>query len=267
MSDSHGLGRNLVHLLPHLPTPTGLQLPHGAFQVGAAQPLLRGSQVNSRPQTACCKRNSELVKPESVLVQLCTLSVRLEAIKEGQLWFTTAGQQPALWRLARAARATEAGTRSFMSADRRSRCHDQQSCWRERSLPVGSDSWHRSCDAHCNHRRDRQWSSFQEGPRVFRVARNRPGEYTTGGKQKLRGISKRGNSYWRRVFVPGARAVLQSAKQSSGLSAWLAQPTIRLHIPVCRPPNQNGDDESPVLELQFGDKLQKPKKCRALLGT
>jgi transposase len=61
------------------------------------------------------------------------------------------------------------------------------------------------------------------------VARNRPrGEYTTGGKQKLLGISKRGNSYLRRLFVQGARAVRQqSAKQSSGLSAWLAQLTSR----------------------------------------
>jgi len=57
-----------------------------------------------------------------------------------------------------------------------------------------------------------------------------PGEYTTGAKQKLLGISKRGNSYLRRLFVHGARAVLQqSAKQSSGLSAWLAQLTIRTH--------------------------------------
>ena len=57
-----------------------------------------------------------------------------------------------------------------------------------------------------------------------------PGEYTTGGKQKLLGISKRGNAYLRRLFVQGARAVLQqSAKQSSGLSAWLTQLTARTH--------------------------------------
>src|SRR6202163_76826 len=57
-----------------------------------------------------------------------------------------------------------------------------------------------------------------------------PGEYTTGGKQKLLGISKRGNSYLRRLLVQGARAVLQQrAKQSSGLSAWLAQLTTRVH--------------------------------------
>jgi transposase len=62
-----------------------------------------------------------------------------------------------------------------------------------------------------------------------------PGEYTTGGKQKLLGISKRGNSYLRRLFVQGARAVLQqSAKQSYGLRTWLAQAqlTARTHSNV-----------------------------------
>ena len=57
-----------------------------------------------------------------------------------------------------------------------------------------------------------------------------PREHSTGGKQKLLGIGKRGNSYLRRLFVQGARAVLQHrAKQSSGLSAWLAQLTSRTH--------------------------------------
>ena len=57
-----------------------------------------------------------------------------------------------------------------------------------------------------------------------------PGEYTTGGKQKLLGISKRGNSYLRRLFIQGAQAVLQyRSKQSFGLRAWLAQLTLRAH--------------------------------------
>jgi transposase len=57
-----------------------------------------------------------------------------------------------------------------------------------------------------------------------------PREHSTGGKQKLLGISKRGNSYLRRLFVQGARAVLQQrTKQSSGLSVWLAQLTSRRH--------------------------------------
>ena len=57
-----------------------------------------------------------------------------------------------------------------------------------------------------------------------------PGEYSTGGKQKLLGISKRGNCYLRRLFVHGAHAVMQQrAKQSSGLSYWLEQLAARVH--------------------------------------
>jgi transposase len=60
-----------------------------------------------------------------------------------------------------------------------------------------------------------------------------PAEHTTGGKQRLLGISKRGNSYLRRLFIQGAHAVLlQRAKQSSALSAWLAQLTSRAHRKV-----------------------------------
>jgi len=51
-----------------------------------------------------------------------------------------------------------------------------------------------------------------------------PREYSTGGKQKLLGISKRGNSYLRRLFVQGARVVMQyRTKQAPGLSVWLSQ--------------------------------------------
>jgi transposase len=57
-----------------------------------------------------------------------------------------------------------------------------------------------------------------------------PREHSTGGKQKLFGISKRGNAYLRKLFIQGARAVLQHrTKQSSGLSAWLNQLAIRSH--------------------------------------
>ena len=57
-----------------------------------------------------------------------------------------------------------------------------------------------------------------------------PREHSTGGKQKLLGISKRGNTYLRTLFIHGARAVLQqSTKQTSGLRAWLAQLSARTH--------------------------------------
>ena len=57
-----------------------------------------------------------------------------------------------------------------------------------------------------------------------------PRECSTGGKQRLLGISKRGNPYLRRLFVQGARSVLQHrAKQTPGLSVWLAQLLTRTH--------------------------------------
>jgi transposase len=60
-----------------------------------------------------------------------------------------------------------------------------------------------------------------------------PREHSTGGKQKLLGISKRGNSYLRKLFVQGARAVLQfKEKQSLGLKAWLGNVSSRTHYNV-----------------------------------
>jgi transposase len=57
-----------------------------------------------------------------------------------------------------------------------------------------------------------------------------PRECSTGGKQKLLGISKRGNAYLRRLFVQGARSVMQQRnKQAPGLSGWLAQLLARRH--------------------------------------
>jgi len=60
-----------------------------------------------------------------------------------------------------------------------------------------------------------------------------PEQKSTGGKQRLLGISKRGNRYLRRLFVHGARAVLQCRdRQSPGLSHWLAQLVARAHTNV-----------------------------------
>src|SRR5664279_2317273 len=57
-----------------------------------------------------------------------------------------------------------------------------------------------------------------------------PREHSTGGKQKLLGISKHGNSYWRKLFIQGARAVLQQrTKQAPGLNEWLARLASRTH--------------------------------------
>jgi transposase len=73
-------------------------------------------------------------------------------------------------------------------------------------------------------------SAFQRGRDLAAWIGMVPGEHSSGGKQTLLGISKRGNSYLRRLFVQGARSVLQQRhRQSPGLCSWLRQLLARKH--------------------------------------
>lgn len=60
-----------------------------------------------------------------------------------------------------------------------------------------------------------------------------PRQHSTGGKERLLGISKRGDSYLRKLLVHGARAVLHHAKnRDDGLSQWLNALAARKHVNV-----------------------------------
>jgi transposase len=49
-----------------------------------------------------------------------------------------------------------------------------------------------------------------------------PKQYSTGGKAKLAGISKRGNIYLRKILIHGARAVvLRSKRERIAMGSWL----------------------------------------------
>jgi len=73
-------------------------------------------------------------------------------------------------------------------------------------------------------------SAFRRGRDLAAWVGMVPREYSTGGKQKLLGISKRGNHYLRRLFVQGARAVLRCrTRQAPGLNSWLGQLIARRH--------------------------------------
>jgi transposase len=55
-----------------------------------------------------------------------------------------------------------------------------------------------------------------------------PRQYSTGGKEKLLGISKRGNIYLRRILIHGARAVLFRIKyDTGGFGQWVHRLTQR----------------------------------------
>jgi transposase len=60
-----------------------------------------------------------------------------------------------------------------------------------------------------------------------------PRQMTTGGKARLGGITKRGNSYLRTLLIHGARAALPGLSRSdTPLGAWLRGLTARAHVNV-----------------------------------
>lgn len=67
-------------------------------------------------------------------------------------------------------------------------------------------------------------SAFRKGRDLSAWVGLVPGEYSTGGKQKLLGISKRGNRYLRRLFVQCARSIIRfREKEGAPFGAWVTQ--------------------------------------------
>jgi transposase len=73
-------------------------------------------------------------------------------------------------------------------------------------------------------------SAFRKGRDLAAWVGLVPREYSTGGKQRLLGISKQGNSYLRRLFVQCARSILRfRERQGAPFGAWLSQLMSRSH--------------------------------------
>jgi transposase len=65
-------------------------------------------------------------------------------------------------------------------------------------------------------------SAFQKGREFAAWMGLVPRQYSTGGKAKLYGISKRGNCYLRKILVHGARAVvLRSKRDRIAMGGWM----------------------------------------------
>lgn len=64
-------------------------------------------------------------------------------------------------------------------------------------------------------------NNFENGRQLAAWLGLVPRQHSSGGKQVLLGISKRGDTYLRTLLIHGARAVLQSVKRKQdGLSSW-----------------------------------------------
>lgn len=73
-------------------------------------------------------------------------------------------------------------------------------------------------------------SAFERGRDVSAWLGLTPRQHSTGGRERLLGISKRGDSYLRTLLIHGARAVLQfAAKKTDGRSRWLMSLAKRSH--------------------------------------
>jgi transposase len=73
-------------------------------------------------------------------------------------------------------------------------------------------------------------SAFAKGRDLAAWLGLTPRQHSTGGKTKLLGISKRGNSYLRTQLIHGARAALPHlAAKSNALGGWLQRLLTRAH--------------------------------------
>ena len=76
-------------------------------------------------------------------------------------------------------------------------------------------------------------SAFKNGREFAASLGLVPRQYSTGGKDKLLGISKRGDSYIRTLLIHGARTVIRHAKNKNDpLSHWLNNMRTRKHVNV-----------------------------------
>lgn len=73
-------------------------------------------------------------------------------------------------------------------------------------------------------------SAFAKGRDLAAWLGLTPRQHSTGGKTKMLGISKRGNSYLRKQLIHGARAALPHlAAKSTRIGAWLREMQARAH--------------------------------------
>lgn len=73
-------------------------------------------------------------------------------------------------------------------------------------------------------------AQFENGRQMSASLGITPGQHSSGGKERLLGITKRGNAYLRSLLIHGARAVLRQAKtKDDRLSRWVTVLAQRRH--------------------------------------
>jgi transposase len=135
-------------------------------------------------------------------------------------------------------------------------------------------AWHRSCE---ESRRLEQipgigpivatalvaevgnWKAFSSGRSVAAWIGLVPRQHSTGGKERLGGISKQGNRYLRWLLVAGAMAVIRYARQHGTKRLWLAHLMGRRPIKVAAVALANKIARIAWAMMVRGEHFQEPK--------
>jgi len=74
---------------------------------------------------------------------------------------------------------------------------------------------------------------FRNGRQMSAALGLTPRQHSSGGRERLLGISKRGDAYLRTLLIHGARAVIRTAhSKDDRLSKWATRLAARSHINV-----------------------------------
>jgi transposase len=135
-------------------------------------------------------------------------------------------------------------------------------------------AWHRSCEAS---RRLEQipgvgpivataliaevgdWQAFSSGRSLAAWIGLVPKQHSTGGKERLGGISKQGNRYLRWLLVAGAMAVIRYARQHGTKRPWLTQLMGRRPIKVAAVALANKIARIAWAMMAHGEQFKEPK--------
>jgi len=103
------------------------------------------------------------------------------------------------------------------------------------------------------------WKAFSSGRNLAAWIGLVPKQHSTGGKERLGGISKQGNRYLRWLLVAGAMAVIRYARQHGTKRLWLARIMQRRPIKVAAVALANKIARMAWAMMVRGERFREPK--------